>query len=707
MNWHDRVYCGALGSGKAGESVLLYGWVDAHRDHGDLFFIHLRDWTGIVQVVFDRTQSIDIFDLATMLRDEFCIAVRGMVVKRKPGTENLSLQTGDIEVVASDLTIVNPARPLPFMISEKAMVAGTAAATPGQVVEDLRLQYRYLDLRRPSMQDNLIKRAAIVAAARRVLEERGFIEVETPNLTKSTPEGARDYIVPSRVHQGSFYALPQSPQLFKQLLMVAGLERYYQIARCFRDEDLRPNRQPEFTQLDIEAAFIDEEFLYELIEEVVVQMFAAGGRALPRPFPRMTYQEAIATTGSDRPDLRFGLRFIEATDIFSHTRYSIFQQVLKRGGRILGINVKGQSQALSKNILQNEYAKEIVPRFGGKGMSWMRVTGGTLDSNIVQFFSPQEQQALLKRFGGEDGDVFMLIADPDYRVVTSVLGQLRLHVANQLDLIPRDVYAPVWVTDFPLFDPTEDGGITSTHHPFTSPNRLDFDPANITDLLSLTSRAYDIVLNGEELGGGSIRINNRHVQDAIFQALQLGPEQIEQKFGFFLNALEYGAPPHGGIALGIDRVIAMILGTGSIRDVIAFPKNRSAFCPLTQAPSTVTREQLAELGLLHFLGEVPAALSLEEKEKDMLEFLAWVSRIGYSETEVPFIREALTEAEHLSQAITLQPESVEPLFSVIPLHNHTRPGDRPVLHPAVETGDIFGNAPAVKGDFFKVAAILE
>ncbi|HUU58384.1 MAG TPA: aspartate--tRNA ligase, partial [Phycisphaerae bacterium] len=597
MRWQERSHCGVLRPSDVGREVHLAGWVDARRDHGDLLFIHLRDWTGIVQAVFSPEVSQEVFQRASALREEFCVAVTGRVVAREKGTENPAIQTGAVELVASGLTILNPSKVLPFPISEKAMVAGAAVAPAADVAEDLRLQYRYLDLRRPSMQDRLIQRHRIVQCVRQFLNERGFVEIETPALTKSTPEGARDYLVPSRIHQGSFYALPQSPQLFKQLLMFAGCERYYQIVRCFRDEDLRPNRQPEFTQLDLESAFIDEEFVYELIEQATVRMFAVGGIELPRPFPRMTYREAMDSTGSDRPDLRFGLRFVDATDLFGETNYSVFRQVLKRGGRIKGINVKGQSQALSKNVLQNEYAKQIVPGFGAKGMTWMRVTEGRLDSNIVQFFSAEEQAAIRQRFECEDGDVVMMIADPSCQVVTSALGQLRLHVADRLGLIDEGLYRPLWVTEFPLFEAAADG-VTSSHHPFTAPDRTDFDPADRAGLLSLRSRAYDLVLNGEELGGGSIRINDRGVQYRIFQALGLSAEDVEQKFGFFLRALDYGAPPHGGIALGMDRVVAMILKTPSIREVIAFPKNRSAYCPLTEAPSPVAREQRDELGLV-------------------------------------------------------------------------------------------------------------
>jgi len=703
MKMRDRTYCGKLGSDDIGRKVELAGWVDARRDHGEVIFIHLRDWSGIVQLVFNREKAGGIFDAATTLREEFCIQVSGEVIAREKGTENPALETGTIEVLTTDLKILNASEILPFPISEKAMVAGATVATPASVSEDLRLQYRYLDLRRPSIQEKLVKRHLIIKEVRGFLEERGFVEVETPNLTKSTPEGARDYLVPSRLHPGCFYALPQSPQLFKQLLMVSGMERYYQVAKCFRDEDLRPNRQPEFTQLDIEAAFIDEEFIYELIEEALCRMFAVGGIQLQRPFPRMSYREAMDSTGSDRPDLRFGLRFIEATDIFRNTSYSIFKQVLKRGGRIVGINVKGQSDRLSKNILQNEYAKNIVPGFGAKGMTWMRVTGGRLDSNIVQFFNAEEQKAVLKRFGCEEGDVLLMIADPSYDVVTSALGQLRLHVADRLGLIPENSWRPVWITDFPLFDPTEEG-VTSSHHPFTSPDRTDFDPADRGELLSLKSRAYDIVLNGEELGGGSIRINSSDVQQKIFSALGLSGEDVRKKFGFFLKALDYGAPPHGGIALGLDRVASMILGTSSIRDVIAFPKNRSSYCPLSEAPSPVEKSQLAELGLLDLGGESSLPGS---DTRTPLDQLAWVSRIGVSEEEKPLVEQALQEAQKLAEEISGKSGGEPPLYGVIRPEDVTREGITARQHALAEDGELLKNAPSVKGDYFKVSNIIE
>lgn len=705
MTFRKRCNCGQLSLADVDREVHLAGWVDALRDHGEVLFIHLRDRSGVVQAVFSpEFSSVDVYERANLLRNEFCVSITGQVVKRAEDTENPNIETGQIEVIATSLSIISRAETLPFPISEKAMVVGASVKGVESVSEDLRLQYRYLDLRRPSMQNNFIKRHEIIKSVRHCLDEGGFIEVETPILTKSTPEGARDYLVPSRVHPQQFYALPQSPQLFKQLLMVSGLERYYQLARCFRDEDLRPNRQPEFTQLDIEASFIDEEFIYELLEEMTVRMFQVGGIDLPRPFPRMTYEEAIDSTGSDRPDLRFGLRFIDATDIFTNTSYGIFKQILQRGGCIKGINIKGQSDKLSKNILQNEYAKQIVPNFGAKGMTWMRVLDNALESNIVQFFSDDEQRGIMNRFGAENGDVIIMIADPSYDLVTSVLGLLRLHVANRLDLIPQGVYCPVWITEFPLFEATEEG-ITSSHHPFTAPDRTDFDPDNRDELLALRSRAYDLVINGEELGGGSIRISNRDVQRRIFHALGLSDNEVAEKFGFFLRAFDYGVPPHGGLALGMDRVVAMILNTPSIREVIAFPKNRSAYCPLTEAPSDVAYDQLAELGILDLGGE--QQLPGTEKEGDLIDSLSWVSRIGIFDAERSSVSAAVKEAIRMGDMMKQEAGEEEPLFSVVNVTNCLRREPEARRNPLAENREIFRNAPSVKGDFFKVSSILE
>lgn len=705
MNACERTPCGILRSSHVGTTITLAGWVDSLRDHGEVLFIHLRDRSGVVQIVFrPESTPFEVCEQAAFLRNEFCVSVQGQVVSRELGTENPHIDSGQIEVVASALTVLNKSETLPFPISEKSMVAGARPQGEEAINEDLRLQYRYLDLRRPSMQERLIRRHQITACVRRYLDEQGFVEVETPMLTKSTPEGARDYLVPSRHHPGAFYALPQSPQLFKQLLMVSGLERYYQIVRCFRDEDLRPNRQPEFTQLDLEASFIDEEFIYTLFEELAVRMFAVGGISLPRPFPRMTWKEAVETFGTDRPDLRFGMTFVDATDVFSHTSYSIFRRILDRRGCIKGINVKGQSASLSKNVLQNEYAKEIVPGFGAKGMTWMRMVEGRLESNIVQFFTEHEQQQIIQRFAAESGDVLLLIADPSWQLVCSALGQLRLHVAARLNLVPPGAYFPLWVHSFPLFEATEQG-LSSNHHPFTMPDRVDFDPSNMEELLSLNSRTYDLVVNGEELGGGSIRINDRALQNKVFLALGLTEHDVEQKFGFFLRALAFGAPPHAGIALGMDRVVAMILNAPSIREVIAFPKNRSAYCPLSEAPSPVSRAQLAELGLLDI--EEPETLPGSEQQHDLIESLSWVSRIALTDTERPVIAESLEHTRFLADTVNTHAGDHEPLFSAVPLEHRTREGTQPRICPLAENRQLFKNAPALKGGFFKVASILE
>lgn len=705
MSKDGRVSCGKLNLSHVGERVRLAGWVDALRDHGDVLFIHLRDRSGIVQVVFSpEVTPSHVCRLSGSLRSEFCVEVTGRVNRRAQGTENPHIETGTIEVTAEELTILSRSQNLPFPVSEKAMLAEGGSRRTDSVAEDLRLQYRYLDLRRPTMQENLFKRYRIIKCARDYLDEQGFVEVETPMLTKSTPEGARDYLVPSRHFPGQFYALPQSPQLFKQLLMVAGFERYFQVTRCFRDEDLRPNRQPEFTQLDLEASFVDEQFICELTEELVCRMFQAGSIPLPRPFPRMTYREAMDSYGTDRPDLRFGLRFVEATDIFHNTRYGIFRQILQRGGCIKGINVRGQSEKLSKNVLQNEYAKEIVPSFGAKGMTWMRVMDGDLDSNIVQFFSDGENRSILDRFEAATGDVILMIADPSYETVVSALGQLRLHLGQRLGLIPPNTFCPLWVTDFPLFEATEEG-VTSNHHPFTSPHGDDFDPHDRQGLLALLSRAYDLVMNGEELGGGSIRINDKDLQLKIFRALGLSDSEIQEKFGFFLRALDFGAPPHGGLALGLDRVVSMLLNTASIREVTAFPKNRTAFCPLTEAPSGVSQDHLKELGLLDLV-EVPSVPGMGERG-ELIDSLSWAARTGLGEEEKPAVMEALKEAAQLADVAGQRAGGEEPVYAPHRVAGVMRKDQEAKERAFAERGEVFKNAPSVKGDYFKVAGILD
>lgn len=718
MEWRQRIYCGDLTPSDAGRDVLLMGWVDAFRDHGSLLFIHLRDVRGIVQVVFNPVISKESYDKAAGLKEEYVVKVRGKVALRHQGTENPNISTGAIEVLADEMEVLSLSRTLPFKISEKAIAFGEdIKANPEKVDEDLRLQYRYLDLRRPSAQELFIKRYEIIKGIRKYLDQLHFMEIETPFLTKSTPEGARDYLVPSRIHKGKFYSLPQSPQLFKQLLMMSGMDRYFQIARCFRDEDLRPNRQPEFTQLDLEASFIDEEFIYEIVEELTARIFALGGISLPRPFPRMTYEDAMERYGSDRPDLRFGMAFEEVTDILKETEYAVFRQVLEGSGCIKGFCVKAQADSLSKNVLQNEYAVKIAPSLGARGMTWMKVADGRLDSNIVQFFSETEQDRLKERFRAEDGDVLIMIADTSRDLVNKVLSGLRLHLAERLKLIPEDRYDPLWVTDFPLFE-LKDGKLGSQHHPFTMPDRIDFDPANKQECLALKSRAYDLVMNGEELGGGSIRIHRMDIQKKIFLALELTEEELETKFGFFLRALEYGAPPHGGLALGLDRVIAMILKASSIREVIAFPKNRSAYCPLSEAPSFVDGSQLKELGLAapatglayERASRAPlmteaATLVSERISLDHVRHIAKLARLKLSESEALLYQKDLNSIlEYVETLRELDAENVRPMSHVIPMQNVWRE-DKP--GKAGKPEEILSNAPTREKDFFKVPKIIE
>ena len=717
INWRERRYCGQLRAKHQDREVLLMGWVDAIRDHGSLVFIHLRDVSGVVQVVFDPRVSPESYQSSTSLKEEYVVQVKGRVAIREKGTENPNIETGDIEVFATQLVILSESRPLPFPISEKAMVYGEEVqARPDKVDEELRLRYRYLDLRRPSMQALITARAEIMNVAREVLRRHRFVEVETPFLTRSTPEGARDYLVPSRLHPGKFYALPQSPQLFKQILMVSGMDRYFQIVKCFRDEDLRPNRQPEFTQLDLEASFIDEEFIYQVVEEVLERIFSLRGVTLQRPFPRLSYELAMELYGTDRPDTRFHMTFVDVTGVVKDTNYGIFRNIVARGGCVKGFCVRGKAGELSKNVLQNEYALQIAPSFGAKGMSWMKVTSRGLESNIVQFFSPSEQEGLVKAFEAREGDVLMMVADSSRQLVNQALGRLRLHVANRLGLIPEGRFEPVWITHFPLFE-LKDGELSSLHHPFTLPEREDFDPENKEELLGLKSRAYDIVINGEELGGGSLRIYRMETQRKIFKALGLSQEEVKEKFGFFLKALEYGAPPHGGLALGMDRVVAMVLGTKSIREIIAFPKNRSAVCPLTGAPAKVDSTQLQELHIME-VGEEELSPKPSTRTK---KGAGPQTRKRISAREVKKVahlaRLSLTEEEiqELAQELDSIIGYVETLDE---LDTHTVP---PTSHPLAmanvwredkvmgfeEGPPVIENAPEEEGYFFKVPKILD
>ena len=583
-DWIRTHDCGSLRSGDEGSEVLLMGWVNTRRDLGGLIFIDLRDREGITQIVFDPQESPESHAKAQALRNEWVVAVKGRVSRRLEGQENRDLLTGEIEVKAREIRLLNRTEPPPFQVD------GIVDAS-----ENLRLKYRYLELRRPRVFDLFRKRHAIAAAIRSYLNGRGFIEVETPFLTKSTPEGARDYLVPSRVNRGMFYALPQSPQLFKQMLMVAGFDRYYQIVRCFRDEDLRADRQPEFTQVDLEMSFSGEEQVMALFEGMMSVLFESIlGLSIEIPLPRLTYREAMEKYGTDRPDTRFGMTIRDVSSLALQSDFKVFRRALDDGGMVAAIVVRDGANAFSRKRL-DELA-ETVAHSGAKGLAWIKINQEGWQSPIAKFFDPDLQNSLSGFLHARPGDLILIVADQSDIVLES-LGKLRLEIANNLEMIPDETHALVWVTQFPLFEYDEtEKRLSAVHHPFTAPLEEDLEllksnPGNAR------SRAYDLVLDGAEIGGGSVRIHNREIQEKIFRILNISPEEAQAKFGFFLEALRYGAPPHAGMALGFDRLVAILCGVKSIREVIAFPKTTTASCPLTGAPSRVDEGQLQELGL--------------------------------------------------------------------------------------------------------------
>ncbi len=578
-------YCGQVDESLIGEEISVTGWVHRRRDHGGVIFVDLRDREGLLQVVFDP-DTPDIFAEAERIRGEYVLAVKGKVRPRPEGTVNPNMATGQVEVLARQLTTLSDSETPPFHHDEHAN-------------EELRLKYRYLDLRREPMLENLRLRHRVTQAMRNFLDSEGFVDVETPMLTRATPEGARDYIVPSRTHAGKFFALPQSPQIFKQLLMMSGLDRYYQIVRCFRDEDLRADRQPEFTQLDVEMSFVDEGDVTRAMEELVRTLFKQVMDVdLPSPFPRMTHAEAMQRFGSDKPDFRIPLELVEVADLMEPVEFKVFAGPAKdTEGRVAALRLPGGSELSRKEI--DDYT-DFVGRYGAKGLAYIKVNDASqgrdgLQSPILKFLPDDAVAGIMERTGAQDGDLIFFGADKAH-IVNDALGALIVKLGEDRDLVAEG-WQPLWITDFPMFekDP-QTGRWTSLHHPFTSPatddpEELKADPANVL------SRAYDMVLNGSEIGGGSIRIHDRAMQTAVFELLDISKEEAEEKFGFLLTALQYGCPPHGGIAFGLDRIVMLMAGAESIRDVIAFPKTQTASCPLTNAPGAVSAEQLRETGI--------------------------------------------------------------------------------------------------------------
>ena len=577
-------YCGELNETLVGQQVELCGWVHRRRDHGGVIFLDIRDREGLAQVVFDP-DTVEAFGLAETVRNEFVVKVTGLVRPRPEGTSNSGLGTGAIEVLGKQLEILNAAATPPFQLDEHASVG-----------EDIRLRYRYVDLRRPEMTERLRFRSKVTNTVRNFFDENGFIDVETPLLTKATPEGARDYLVPSRTHPNRFFALPQSPQLFKQILMAAGMDRYYQIAKCFRDEDLRADRQPEFTQIDVETSFMDEEQIMTTMEGMIRGVFKKHLGVDLGEFPRMPFSEAMNRYGSDKPDLRIDLELVDIADLMKDVDFKVFSGPANDAeSRVVALRVPGGVEISRKSI--DEYTT-YLSIYGAKGMAWVKVNDRAaglegLQSPILKFMPDAVVEALLEKLGAETGDIIFFGADKA-KVVNEAIGALRIKVAEDLGQV-KDCWAPLWVVDFPMFETNSEGNLTSLHHPFTAPacsvDELKSAPA------TALSRAYDMVLNGTELGGGSIRINKPDMQQSVFEVLGIGEEEAQEKFGFLLDALSFGCPPHGGIAFGLDRLIMLMTGATSIRDVIAFPKTQSAACPLTEAPGEVSTKQLRELNI--------------------------------------------------------------------------------------------------------------
>jgi len=584
-NWHRTHTCGELGRDSVGLKVLLAGWVLRRRDHGGLIFVDLRDRWGITQVVFNPDRDPLSHQKAEGIRSEYVIAVKGEVLERPSGMINPELPTGEIEVYVDEMKLLNTSVTPPFSIDERD---GT------DVAESVRLKYRYLDLRRESLRENMILRSRVSRFVREFFFKEGFLEIETPFLTKSTPEGARDFLVPSRIQPGFMYALPQSPQLFKQLLMVAGFDRYFQVVHCFRDEDLRADRQPEFTQIDVEMSFTDEDGIFQIMERMVAGIFqCALGVEVSTPFPRLTYSEAIDRFGLDRPDTRFGMELVDLSDVLSRTEARVFTETVNNGGIIKALTLKGGGRLSRKEL---DDLTEFVGIYGAKGLAWFKKSSDNWQSPLAKFIGEEVRGEISEKASFGEGDLLLVVAGPSLMVNES-LGQLRIHLGERFDLIPGDRFDFLWIVNFPLLEFDEkEGRFVSLHHPFTSPVEDDI-PLLESEPAQVRARAYDMVLNGSEIGGGSIRIHREDIQTRIFDLLKIESGEAREKFGFLLDALKFGAPPHGGVAFGLDRIMMIITGAGSIRDVIPFPKTQKAACLLTEAPNAVQPDQLVELGL--------------------------------------------------------------------------------------------------------------
>jgi len=581
-NFKPTIKCGLLRQDHIGETVVVTGWTQKQRSLGGLVFVDLRDISGLVQIVFDDKENKELLEKSEEIKSEYVIGVEGVVRERQ--SKNPNMPTGDIEIYAKDLKIFSESDTPPIYIKDD-----------DDISEDLRLKNRFLELRKPYMQSNLKVRSKTVNIIRNFMEEKGFLEIETPILNKPTPEGARDYLVPSRTNKGKFFALPQSPQIFKQLLMVSGYDRYYQIAKCFRDEDLRANRQPEFTQLDMEMSFVDEEDIIKINEELVKRIFKEVlDYEVDTPIKRMTYTEAMNRYGTDKPDLRFGFEFKNLTYMFENSKFNAFKSNTKKGKSVKGIVVEGKSKEFSRNKISK--LEKYIKTYNAKGLAWFKYEDGSLDSPINKFLSKEELDTIIKDLDLKEKDIVFVVADENNNV-NNALGALRKKIAEDLDLINNDVFEMLWITEFPLLEyDEEEGRYAAKHHPFTSPTDEDMDKLE-TDPGSVKAKAYDLVINGEELGGGSIRITNSKLQNRMFRVLGITEEEADRKFGFLLDAFKYGVPPHGGIAFGLDRLIMTLTDSKNIRDVIAFPKTQKATCLLSNAPTDVDKKQLEELGL--------------------------------------------------------------------------------------------------------------